>query len=49
MHTVIQRERDCVPCGRDGCNGTKISRCLEDISVGEVRAIMEEKLKGRGK
>ncbi|MFQ5455991.1 MAG: putative lipopolysaccharide heptosyltransferase III [Nitrospirota bacterium] len=36
MHTVIQREWDCIPCGRDGCNGSKKSRCLEDITPDEV-------------
>ena len=49
QHTTIQRGWDCVPCGRDGCNGSKVSRCLEDIRVDEVRAVIEEKLKGIGK
>ncbi|WP_333655868.1 putative lipopolysaccharide heptosyltransferase III, partial [Dissulfurispira sp.] len=31
MHTVIQRNWECIPCGKDGCNGSKISKCLEDI------------------
>ena len=31
IHTVIQQERDCVPCGSDGCSGSKISNCLEEI------------------
>ncbi|MFN3480645.1 MAG: putative lipopolysaccharide heptosyltransferase III [Thermodesulfovibrionales bacterium] len=37
-HIVIQRDWECVPCGKDGCNGTKISRCLEDIRPDEVIA-----------
>lgn len=36
-HLVIQRRWDCVPCNRDGCQGSKISRCLEDITVAEVQ------------
>lgn len=36
LHTVIQRDWDCVPCGKDGCNGSKRSECLEDIKVEEV-------------
>jgi len=27
-HKVIQVEWDCAPCGKDGCNGSKISECL---------------------
>jgi heptosyltransferase-3 len=44
-HIVIQRDWDCIPCGRDGCNGSKISRCLEDIKPEEVIGLMEKYLK----
>ena len=27
-HKVIQVDWDCAPCGKDGCNGSKISECL---------------------
>jgi heptosyltransferase-3 len=46
VNTVIQRDWDCIPCGQDGCNGTKKSRCLDDISPGEIMAVIEEKLGG---
>lgn len=39
-HTVIQRNWECVPCGKDGCNGTKLSRCLEDIKPDEVEEVI---------
>ena len=26
----------CVPCGRDGCGGSKVSECLEEIPVEQV-------------
>ncbi|MCL4475067.1 MAG: glycosyltransferase family 9 protein [Nitrospirae bacterium] len=45
IHTVIQRDWDCIPCGSDGCGGSKMSRCLEDITVDEVKNILTEKLK----
>ena len=36
-HRVITSKRyDCLPCGRDGCNGTKVSDCLVEISVETV-------------
>lgn len=28
-HMVLQADRPCVPCHRDGCNGSKISDCLD--------------------
>lgn len=28
-HFVLQSEGDCVPCHRDGCNGSKVSACLD--------------------
>ncbi len=44
LHTVIQKDWDCVPCGKDGCDGSKRSRCLEEMGVGEVIGIIEERL-----
>jgi len=35
-HAVVQEEWDCVPCGKDGCEGTKRSRCMEELSVDKV-------------
>ena len=29
QHLVLQSDRDCVPCHRDGCNGSKVSDCLD--------------------
>ena len=40
-HAVVQEEWDCVPCGKDGCEGTKRSRCMEEISVEEVTAAVD--------
>jgi len=28
-HMVLQAARSCVPCYRDGCNGSKVSDCLD--------------------
>jgi len=44
MHTVIQRDWDCIPCGKDGCNGSKISKCLEEIKAEEVINILRNRL-----
>lgn len=34
--TIQRMTWSCCPCGRDGCAGTKRSRCLEDIRPEEV-------------
>ena len=44
IHTVIQQDWKCIPCGKDGCDGTKISRCLEEIKTEEVINILKGKL-----
>lgn len=44
-HVVVQRDWECIPCGKDGCNSSKISKCLEDIKPDEIKNILEEKLK----
>jgi heptosyltransferase-3 len=35
-HRVIKKDWECRPCGKDGCEGSKRSRCLEEISEEEV-------------
>lgn len=44
IHTVIQREWECIPCGKDGCNGSKKSRCLDDIDPDTVKKVIIMKL-----
>uniref|UniRef100_A0A7C5EM61 Putative lipopolysaccharide heptosyltransferase III n=1 Tax=Desulfobacca acetoxidans TaxID=60893 RepID=A0A7C5EM61_9BACT len=39
-HLVIQKDYDCIPCGKDGCEGSKISRCLTELTPEEVVAEM---------
>jgi len=35
-HRVIKKDWECRPCGKDGCGGSKRSRCLDEISEEEV-------------
>ncbi len=46
-HIVIKKDWECRPCGRDGCNGSKVSRCLEEITVEEVCAAVDKQLSTR--
>ncbi len=41
---VASKEHDCRPCGRDGCEGSKISQCLTTLPLEQVRAACEELL-----
>lgn len=43
-HIVIQKEWDCVPCGKDGCSGSKISKCLYEITPDIVKEIIKKQL-----
>ncbi|WP_353684124.1 putative lipopolysaccharide heptosyltransferase III [Thermodesulfovibrio sp. 3907-1M] len=43
---VIQRNWSCIPCGQDGCGGSKISKCLFDIKPDEVIEILKTVLSG---
>jgi heptosyltransferase-3 len=41
-HLVIKKDWDCLPCGRDGCEGSKISRCLTELTPEEVQDRMKQ-------
>lgn len=43
-HLVLQKEWECVPCGEDGCPGTKRSRCMEEITIEEVTEAVDRVL-----
>lgn len=48
-HLVIKKDWECVPCGLDGCQGSKISRCLTELTPPEVLSRMAEHFgKGAG-
>jgi heptosyltransferase-3 len=38
---LIRKDMPCRPCSRDGCNGTKISRCLEELKPDEVISALD--------
>ncbi len=43
-HRVIAETRDCQPCGKDGCEGTKISDCLMDLDFRFIKKNIKEML-----
>ena len=42
IHRVYQRDWECVPCGKDGCDGTKISRCLVELELARIFSDLKE-------
>jgi heptosyltransferase-3 len=44
-HMVIKKDWKCIPCGKDGCSGSKVSLCLEAITPEEVQRAIDSKLK----
>jgi heptosyltransferase-3 len=41
---VVSADHPCRPCGRDGCEGSKISACLTELPVERVWAACAELL-----
>lgn len=41
---ICKEELSCMPCGKDGCNGSKKSKCLEMITPGELCQAIDKKL-----
>ena len=41
-HRVIQEDWECVPCGKDGCNGTKVSDCLMNLDIEFIKKNIRE-------
>ena len=44
QHRVIQKDWVCVPCRQKGCQDSEVSRCLEELTVEEVRLVVDEEL-----
>ncbi len=43
-HQVVAMDWECRPCGRDGCNGSKISRCLTEMPAQMVFSALDRVL-----
>lgn len=47
-HSVFQKDWECVPCEIDGCDGSKISRCLMEFNnIDEIKLKIKEKINER--
>lgn len=41
MHSVVTPDRDCAPCHQKGCDGSGISKCLEELAVDKVKGAIQ--------
>jgi predicted lipopolysaccharide heptosyltransferase III len=39
-HAIVQRHLSCVPCRQKGCEDSEVSRCLEELDVNDVFAVV---------
>ena len=45
QHAVVyNRKRPCVPCDSKGCEGRGISRCLEELTVDDVKSVVRHQI-----
>ena len=44
QHRIVQKDLSCVPCDRKGCQGNEISRCIDELGVEEVVAVVRDQL-----
>jgi len=46
-HRVFSESRECQPCGKDGCNGTKISDCLMNLDIDVIKKNIQGMVNGK--
>ncbi len=44
QHRVVHKDFPCVPCDEKGCQGSEFSRCLEELTVEEVKHVVRDQL-----
>lgn len=44
QHLVVQKDFPCLPCRRKGCGDSEKSRCLDELTVGEVLTALSGQL-----
>ena len=46
QHQVVHKDFPCVPCQNKGCQGSEISRCLEELTLEEVMTVVKGQVDG---
>ncbi|MBA3004355.1 MAG: glycosyltransferase family 9 protein [Desulfurivibrio sp.] len=45
QHLIVQKKMPCVPCRQKGCNNSEQSRCLDELTLEEVRSRIDSHLR----
>ncbi|MBU2539059.1 MAG: glycosyltransferase family 9 protein [Proteobacteria bacterium] len=45
QHLIVQKKMPCVPCRQKGCNNSEKSRCLDELTLEELRAQIDSHLR----
>ena len=48
MHSVIIPDCSCAPCHQKGCDGSGISKCLEELTIDKVKRAIQKFLNKSG-
>ena len=43
-HRVVHKDFPCVPCKNKGCEDSEVSRCLEELTFEEVKAVVKTQM-----
>ena len=45
QHAIVYNEKlSCVPCDLKGCEGRGISRCLDELTVDDVKSVVKRQI-----
>jgi len=44
QHFIIKKNFECVPCLQKGCQGSEISRCLEELALDDVWSVVKAQI-----
>ncbi len=44
QHRVVHKDFQCVPCQDKGCQGSEISRCLDELTFEEVKTVVKNQM-----
>ncbi|MCK4787140.1 MAG: glycosyltransferase family 9 protein [Desulfobacteraceae bacterium] len=45
QHRIVHKNFPCVPCDKKGCYDSEFSRCLEELTVEEVKYVVREQVR----
>lgn len=46
MHMMVHKDLPCLPCRNKGCDDSEVSRCLEELTLDEVREVVARQMSG---